>query len=124
MLADNALVKMTPVIERLAAGSGRPPASCRAGRVHAAIGAAARPRPPLAERMPVPNPFFAELIEPMLGALVSPTGDRGLHPPERDPRPLRLACDSRMLPRQTNEESSGRWPAALDGIEYELVHRA
>lgn len=119
-MADNALVKLAPVIERMAAMNPPTRELPELAEFMAAIGAAGEDPRALAERSRAQNPFLAELLEPMFGALISPTGVEASTRLNVIPGRCRLACDCRVLPEQTNDEIEQAVAAALGGIEYEL----
>jgi acetylornithine deacetylase/succinyl-diaminopimelate desuccinylase-like protein len=119
-LADNALVKLAPVIERL--GAVTPPARelPELAGFMAAIGASGEDPRAVVERARSDNPFLADTLEPMLSAVFSPTGVEASTSLNVIPGRARLRCDCRVLPGQTNEEITSAVAQALHGIEYEL----
>jgi acetylornithine deacetylase/succinyl-diaminopimelate desuccinylase-like protein len=119
-LADNALVKMAPVIERLAAMAPPTRELPELATFMAAIGASGEDPRALAERARERNVYLAALIEPMLGAIVSPTGIEASSRLNVIPGRCRLRCDCRILPGQTEDEMRRAVAQALDGIEHEL----
>jgi acetylornithine deacetylase/succinyl-diaminopimelate desuccinylase-like protein len=119
-VADNALVKMTPVIERLEAMER--PSRELAELALFARAVAGRPVDPYAlfERARSTNPVLAALIEPMLAASLAPTEISAS--PKRNviPSRCRLVCDSRILPGMTTADMEAAIRRALAGLEYEL----
>jgi acetylornithine deacetylase/succinyl-diaminopimelate desuccinylase-like protein len=118
--ADNALVKMAPVIERLARMTPPSRELPELATFLAAIGAAGEDPRSLAERARASNPYLAELIEPMLGAVVAPTGIEASSRLNVIPGRCRLRCDCRILPGQTPDEMRAAVADALAGIDHEL----
>ena len=122
-IADNALVKAAPLIERAAAFRPAPRiepeiAAFRrllVGRdVHADEAlAVAREAHPLA----------AELIEPLLGPTVSPTIISASQKRNVVPAVCELICDCRLLPGQTQAEAEALLRDALgpDGYDFEWL---
>jgi acetylornithine deacetylase/succinyl-diaminopimelate desuccinylase-like protein len=119
-MADNALLKMAPVIERL--GRMSPPTRelPELAAFLDAIGASSEDPRALVARASSENSYLAALIEPMLGALVSPTGIDASTRLNVIPGRCKLRCDCRILPGQTPEEIRVAVAQALDGIDFEF----
>jgi acetylornithine deacetylase/succinyl-diaminopimelate desuccinylase-like protein len=119
-MSDNALLKMAPVIERL--GRMTPPTRDlpELAAFLAAIGASGEDPRAVADRARERNPFLAALIEPMLGAIMTPTGIEASTRLNVIPGRCTLRCDCRILPGQTEDEIRAAVGNALDGIEHEL----
>jgi acetylornithine deacetylase/succinyl-diaminopimelate desuccinylase-like protein len=123
-IADNALVKAAPLIERLGAFSAEPQLipevegflSALLGHVPAAGDAlaAARAVAPLAD----------ELIAPLLAMTVSPTKAHASDKRNVIPAVCEVALDTRLLPGQTPEEAEAAIRAWLEPIsqDFELVN--
>jgi len=119
-MADNALVRLAPVIERLAGMTPPTRELPELAGFMAAIGASDEDPRAVVERARVDNPFLAYLLEPMLGAVFSPTGVEASTSLNVIPGRARLRCDCRVLPGQTNQDITTAVAEALHGIEYEL----
>jgi acetylornithine deacetylase/succinyl-diaminopimelate desuccinylase-like protein len=118
--ADNALLRMVPVLERLGRFEPLTSEPPELARFMDAIGAAGEDPRALAERSRAQNPFLAELIEPMLGALVAPTGIEASTSLNVIPGRCSLRCDCRILPDQTQDQLQQAVAVALDGLDYEF----
>jgi acetylornithine deacetylase/succinyl-diaminopimelate desuccinylase-like protein len=118
--ADNALVKMAPVIERLARMAPPTRDLPELAMFLSAVGASGDDPRAVAERARAVNPYLAEVIEPMLGAVIAPTGIEASTRLNVIPGRCRLRCDCRILPGQTHDEVRAAVTAALDGIPHEL----
>jgi acetylornithine deacetylase/succinyl-diaminopimelate desuccinylase-like protein len=66
------------------------------------------------------NPLLAEMIEPMLGATVAPTGMSASAKINVIPGRAQLRCDCRILPGMTQADVEGAVREALAGLEYEF----
>jgi acetylornithine deacetylase/succinyl-diaminopimelate desuccinylase-like protein len=118
--ADNALLKLIPVLERIdrmAAPTYDLP------EVHTflrSIGADDGDPRRLMERSRADNPLLAEMIEPMLGATIAPTGMSASTKINVIPGRAQLRCDCRILPGMTQADIEGAVREALAGLEYEF----
>jgi acetylornithine deacetylase/succinyl-diaminopimelate desuccinylase-like protein len=119
-IADNALVKMVPLVERAAAFRPQP-------RIEPEVDAfmqllvgrevGAEEALEVARRV---HPLAAELIEPLLALTVSPTIISASQKRNVVPAVCELICDCRLLPGQTQSEAESLLRAALGPGAYEL----
>ena len=121
-IADNALVKAAPLVERLGAFEVEPRLipevegflSALLGEVPAAADALARARSVA--------PLAGELIEPLLGMTVSPTKAHASDKRNVIPALCEITVDTRLLPGQTPQEAEATIRAWLGDGDYELVN--
>ena len=120
-LADNPVPKLAPVIERIER-MARPTRDLPELRAFLrAIGEEGADPVEVARRAGQDgSPVVAELIPPMLGAVITPTGLEGSASLNVIPGRARLKCDCRILPGQRPEEIRTAVEAALEGIEHEF----
>ena len=118
--ADNALLKLIPVLERIDR-MARP--SRDLPELHTflrSIGAEDDDPRRLMERIRGQNPLLAEMIEPMLGATIAPTGMTASTKINVIPGRAQLRCDCRILPGMTQADVEAAVREALAGLEYEF----
>ena len=121
-IADNALVKAAPFVERLGAFEVEPRLI---PEVEAFLAALLPEVPPPAEALAAANgvsPLAAELIEPLLAMTVAPTMVRASDKRNVIPAVCEVTVDVRLLPGQTPEEAEAVLRAWLGEGEYELVN--
>jgi acetylornithine deacetylase/succinyl-diaminopimelate desuccinylase-like protein len=119
-IADNALVKAAPLIERLAAIRPEPrlePEVATFLRLLVDRDVAAEEALEVARSV---HPLAAELIEPLLALTVSPTMITASHKRNVIPALCELTVDCRLLPGQSQAEAEELLRAALGDAEYEL----
>src|SRR5436190_15221793 len=118
--ADNALVKLAPVIDRIER-MRRPAAELPALHAFlAAIGEKGADPAEVVARCRSENPVIAAAVEPMLGATIAPTKSEASIALNIIPGRARLVCDCRILPDMTPAEMEQAVRAALAGIEFEF----
>ena len=103
-IADNALVKAAPLIEKLAAYE---PEATIGPEVAGFLDAVLGERPPAAdvlERLRALDPLAAETIEPLLAFTLSPTMIAASERRNVIPGTVELTVDRRLLPGQTPED--------------------
>jgi acetylornithine deacetylase/succinyl-diaminopimelate desuccinylase-like protein len=118
--ADNALVKLAPVIDRIER-MRRPAADLPA--LHAFLAAVGEDGADPAEvvaRCRAENPILAAAVEPMLGATIAPTKSEASTALNIIPGRARLTCDCRILPGMTTAEIEGAVRTGLAGIDHEF----
>jgi acetylornithine deacetylase/succinyl-diaminopimelate desuccinylase-like protein len=121
-IADNALVKTAPLIEKLAAYRPEPSIGPEvAGFLEAVLGE----QPPAAEvmtRLSALDRQAAETIEPLLSFTLSPTMIAASERRNVIPGTVELVVDRRLLPGQTPEEVEPLMREILgNGGDYDLV---
>jgi acetylornithine deacetylase/succinyl-diaminopimelate desuccinylase-like protein len=118
--ADNALLKLIPVLERIDRMATPTHDLPELHTFLRSIGADdAEPRR-LMERSRAANPLLAEMIEPMLGATIAPTGMSASTKINVIPGRAQLRCDCRILPGMTQADVEDAVREALAGLEYEF----
>ena len=118
--ADNALVKLGPVIDRIQR-MPRPTAELAAlADFLAAVGEDGADPAELVSRCRSENPLLAAAVEPMLGATIAPTISEASTAVNIIPGRARLVCDCRILPEMTHAEIEGAARAALAGVDFEF----
>jgi acetylornithine deacetylase/succinyl-diaminopimelate desuccinylase-like protein len=119
-IADNALVKAAPLIERLAAYRPEPTIGPEvAGFLDAVLGE----QPPAAEvleRLRALDPLAAETIEPLLAFTLSPTMIEASERRNVIPGTVELTVDRRLLPGQKPEDVEPLIRGLLGPGDYEL----
>jgi acetylornithine deacetylase/succinyl-diaminopimelate desuccinylase-like protein len=122
-IADNALVKAAPLIERLGEFAPDPVLIPEAEAFLAAVLDSVPPPEQALERARSAGELAAELVEPLLGMTVAPTmvtasAKRNVIPGRCD-----ITVDCRLLPGQTEEEADRVLRAWLGDGNYELEWR-
>jgi acetylornithine deacetylase/succinyl-diaminopimelate desuccinylase-like protein len=122
-IADNALVKAAPLVERLGAFAADPVLIPEA----AGFLEAAADRSPLAgDALALArsiDPVAAELIEPLLGMTVAPTMVAASEKRNVIPGRCDVTVDCRLLPGQTEQEADALVRSWLGDGDYELEWR-
>ena len=120
-IADNALVKAAPLIEKLAAYRPEPSIGPEvAGFLDAVLGEQP-PADEVLERLRALDPLAAETIEPLLAFTLSPTMIEASERRNVIPGTVELTVDRRLLPGQTPEDVDPIVRSILgDGGHYEL----
>jgi acetylornithine deacetylase/succinyl-diaminopimelate desuccinylase-like protein len=121
-IADNALAKAAPLVERLGAFSVEPRLIPEVeGFLHALLGDV----PPAPDALTAARgiaPLAAELIEPLLGMTCAPTMAHASDKRNVIPALCEITVDTRLLPGQTPEEAEATIRAFLGEGDYELVN--
>jgi acetylornithine deacetylase/succinyl-diaminopimelate desuccinylase-like protein len=118
--SDNALLKMIPVLERI---DRMTPPSRDLPELHAflrSIGVDDGDPRRAMERVRSENAVLAEMIEPMLGATIAPTGMTASSKINVIPGRAQLRVDCRILPGMTQAEVEASVREALAGLEYDF----
>ncbi len=118
--ADNALLKLIPVLERIDRMAAPTHDLPELHTFLRSIGADDSDPRRLMERSRSANPLLAEMIEPMLGATIAPTGMSASTKINVIPGRAQLRCDCRILPGMTQADVEGAVREALAGLEYEF----
>jgi acetylornithine deacetylase/succinyl-diaminopimelate desuccinylase-like protein len=122
-IADNALVKAAPLIERLGAFSADPVLT---PETEAFLGAFLDNVPPAGEALELArsvDELAAELVEPLLGMTVAPTMVSASAKRNVIPGRCEVTVDCRLLPGQTEEEADQVLRAWLGQGDYDLEWR-
>jgi acetylornithine deacetylase/succinyl-diaminopimelate desuccinylase-like protein len=121
-IADNALVKAAPFVERLG-GFAAPPQLIPevSAFLDAVLGHEPPPEQALAEAEAL-SPLAAELVAPLLAMTVSPTKARASDKRNVIPAVCEITVDVRLLPGQTPAEAEAALRACLGEGAYELVN--
>jgi len=117
--SDNALLKMIPVLERIDRMSAPTRDLPELHTFLRSIGADADPRAVM-EGARADNPVLAEMIEPMLGATIAPTGMSASSKINVIPGRAQLRVDCRILPGMTHADVEAAVREALAGLEYDF----
>lgn len=121
-IADNALVKAAPLVDRLGAFRVEPQLI---PEVEGFLGVLLGEVPPAAEaldRARAVSPLAGELIEPLLGMTVSPTKAHASDKRNVIPALCEITVDIRLLPGQTPADAESQLRAWLGQGDYELVN--
>jgi acetylornithine deacetylase/succinyl-diaminopimelate desuccinylase-like protein len=119
-IADNALVKAAPIIERLGRFSDEPELG---PEVEAFLGAVCGAVPSAREAVAAArqvHPLAGDLVEPLLGTTLSPTMISASGKRNVIPNRCELTVDCRILPGHTQREVEERVAELLAGVEYDL----
>jgi acetylornithine deacetylase/succinyl-diaminopimelate desuccinylase-like protein len=122
-IADNALVKAAPLIERLGAFAPEPVLTPETEGFLAAVVDAVPPADQALALARSIDPFAAEMVEPLLGMTVAPTIVSASKKRNVIPGRCDVTVDCRLLPGQTEEEADEVLRAWLGEGEYELEWR-
>ena len=121
-IADNALVKAAPLVERLGAFQVEPQLIPEVeGFLTVLLGEVPSPGEAL-DRARAVAPLAGELIEPLLGMTVSPTKAHASDKRNVIPALCEITVDVRLLPGQTPGDAESRLRAWLGAGDYELVN--
>jgi acetylornithine deacetylase/succinyl-diaminopimelate desuccinylase-like protein len=121
-IADNALVKAAPLVERLGAFQVDPQLIPEVeGFLTVLLGDVPAPGEAL-DRARAVAPLAAELIEPLLGLTVSPTKAHASDKRNVIPALCEITVDVRLLPGQTPAQAESQLRAWLGAGDYELVN--
>jgi acetylornithine deacetylase/succinyl-diaminopimelate desuccinylase-like protein len=118
-IADNALVKAAPLIEKLGAMQPKPRLLPETEAFLRALGSVPDPDE-LPERLTALEPSIRAMVEPMLSLTVSPTIIDASHKRNVIPGRCEVDCDCRLLPGQTQADAETELRECLGGGDYEL----
>jgi acetylornithine deacetylase/succinyl-diaminopimelate desuccinylase-like protein len=118
--ADNALLKLIPVLERIDRMTAPTHDLPELHLFLRSMGVDDTDPRRLMERARTDNPLLAARIEPMLGATVAPTGMSASTKINVIPGRAQLRCDCRILPGMSQADVETAVREALAGLEYEF----
>jgi acetylornithine deacetylase/succinyl-diaminopimelate desuccinylase-like protein len=119
-IADNALVKAAPLVERAAAFRPEPRVEPEvAAFMRLLVGRDVGADEALTAARAV-HPLAAELVEPLLGPTVSPTMITASRKRNVVPAICEIVCDCRLLPGQAQQEVEALLRDAFGDADYEL----
>jgi acetylornithine deacetylase/succinyl-diaminopimelate desuccinylase-like protein len=119
-IADNALVKAAPLIDRLGSFRAEPQLIPEVEGFFAALLGDVPAAGDALERARAVAPLAAELIEPLLSMTVAPTIVHASDKRNVIPALCEVTVDTRLLPGQSPEEAEGAIRAFLGPGDYEL----
>jgi acetylornithine deacetylase/succinyl-diaminopimelate desuccinylase-like protein len=123
-IADNALVKAAPLIERLGGFTAEPQLVPEVEAFfRAALGSVPAPADALAAAQAL-SPLAGELVEPLLGMTVSPTKATASEKRNVIPAVCEITIDVRLLPGQSPADAEAALRSCLGEGDYELVNLA
>jgi acetylornithine deacetylase/succinyl-diaminopimelate desuccinylase-like protein len=121
-IADNALLKAAPLIERLGTYVPEPRLEPEvAALLRAVAGDVPSDPSELLDFAARIDPLLAALVQPLLALTFAPTMIEASHTRNVIPAVCEVAVDSRLLPGQTVEEQLGVARSVLGDGDYELV---
>ena len=118
-IADNALVKAAPLIEKLGAMRPKPRLLPETEVFFRALGSVPDPEE-LPVRLDALEPAIRAMVAPMLSLTVSPTIIDASHKRNVIPGRCEVDCDCRLLPGQTQAEAEVELRECLGEGDYEL----
>ena len=119
-IADNALVKAAPFVERLGDFRDEPEVGPEvAAFLRAVTGAVPAPTEAVAAARAV-HPLAGDIVEPLLGTTVSPTMITASQKRNVIPNRCELTVDCRILPGHTQDEVEATIGRLLDRADFEL----
>ena len=120
-IADNALVKAAPLVERLGRLEQEPVLPPETEAFLAALLGDVPAPEDATDRVRAIDPGLASMLDPMLSFSVSPTGISASDRINVIPAVCEIVCDCRLLPGQTQAEAEAVLRAALGEGDYDLV---
>jgi acetylornithine deacetylase/succinyl-diaminopimelate desuccinylase-like protein len=119
-IADNALVKAAPLIERLGSFRDEPEMGPElAAFLRAVCGEVPAPRDAITAARRV-HPLAGDIVEPLLGTTLAPTMAEASKKRNVIPNRCELTVDCRILPGHTQAEVEAKVATLLEGADYEL----
>ena len=120
-IADNALVKSAPLIERLGSFRDEPELGPEvAAFMRALCGVVPVPREAVRAARGI-HPLAGDIVEPLLGTTLAPTMVEASKKRNVIPNRCELTVDCRILPGHTQAEVEAKVAELLEGAEYELA---
>jgi acetylornithine deacetylase/succinyl-diaminopimelate desuccinylase-like protein len=119
-MADNALVKAAPIVERLGAFRDEPEVGPEvAAFLQAVCGDVPQPMEAVSVARAV-HPLAGDIVEPLLGTTLAPTEIEASKKRNVIPNRCQITVDCRILPGHTQEEVEAKVARLLDGAQYDL----
>ena len=119
-MADNALVKAAPIVERLGLFRDEPEVGPEvAAFLQAVCGEVPQPMDAVSVARAV-HPLAADIVEPLLGTTLAPTEIEASKKRNVIPNRCRITVDCRILPGHTQAEVEANVAGLLDGAAYDL----
>ena len=119
-MADNALVKAAPIIERLGVFQDAPEVGPEvAAFLEAVCGEVPQPMEAVSVARAV-HPLAGDIVEPLLGTTLSPTEIEASKKRNVIPNRCQITVDCRILPGHTQAEVEAKVANLLDGATYDL----
>ena len=119
-MADNALVKAAPLVERLGAFQDEPEVGPEvAAFLQAVCGEIPQPMEAVRAARAV-HPLAGDIVEPLLGTTLSPTEIEASKKRNVIPNRCQITVDCRILPGHTQNEVEAKVAGLLDGATYDF----
>ncbi len=119
-IADNALVKAAPLVERLAAFRDEPELGPEvAAFLRVLCGEVPTPEEAVNAARAV-HPLAGDIVEPLIGTTLAPTMVEASMKRNVIPNRCELTVDCRILPGHTQDEVEAKVAELLDGAEYDF----
>jgi acetylornithine deacetylase/succinyl-diaminopimelate desuccinylase-like protein len=119
-IADNALVKAAPIVERLGAFRDEPEVGPEVEAfLRAVCGSVPVPMEAVSAARAV-HPMAGDIVEPLLGTTLTPTMIAASEKRNVIPNRCELTVDCRILPGHTQREVEAKVAELLEGAEYDL----
>ena len=122
-IADNALVKAAPLVERLGRFAAEPRLIPEVDAFLRAVGVEGATAADAVARAREVDAFAAEVVEPLLGFTVAPTMVKASDARNVIPGVVEVTVDTRLLPEQTQAEAEAALRAELGAGDYEILWR-
>jgi acetylornithine deacetylase/succinyl-diaminopimelate desuccinylase-like protein len=119
-MADNALVKAAPIIERLGAFRDEPEVGPEVAAFLDAVCGEVPAAPEAVRVARAVHPLAGDIVEPLLGTTLAPTEIEASKKRNVIPNRCQLTVDCRILPGHTQEEVEAKVARVLEGAEYGL----
>jgi acetylornithine deacetylase/succinyl-diaminopimelate desuccinylase-like protein len=119
-MADNALVKAAPIVQRLGVFRDEPEVGPEvAAFLQAVCGEVPRPMEAVSVARAV-HPLAGDIVEPLLGTTLAPTEIEASKKRNVIPNRCQITVDCRILPGHTQAEVEAKVAGLLDGVAYDL----
>jgi len=119
-MADNALVKAAPMVERLGAFRDEPEVGPEVAAFLEAVCGEVPAAPEAVSVARAVHPLAGDIVEPLLGTTLAPTEIEASKKRNVIPNRCQLTVDCRILPGHTQEEVEAKVARVLEGTEYGL----